>query len=349
MTDLMQSLLNPSQSSQPHSMHHASSNESFHSTDTQPTAAPVSSTQQNTHVAAAQNNGLPIFDLQSYLSDPSNASLLAAPTKSKSSLKLPSQQRDTTTYNSDVPVPLGTKTSHHVPALNTLCQAKGIPTPVYDLEQQGEGNTVTFSGVVRIGTTVIGSPSSQCWHNKKAAKEGLAESALGVVQDMTLPGRERVTQPKAGPGNNISPTGTTRNWVGMLQEYHNTTYSGTQSPLYQYFSLGAAFSALCTIPPYPTHSFGDRNLPFPTKKAAQAHAAKGAVETLISEGKLNEDGSTLAKKPKTQAAGTATVRLSGQGLQVQKGVTYAQKVADLATLLGLGLAQYHLEATSPTA
>lgn len=62
---------------------------------------------------------------------------------------------------------------------------------------------------------------------------------------------------------------------------------------------------------------------FSTKKAARVNAAKQAVEHLISEGELNPDGSTKARK-KT-GAGTA-VRMEGKVLKVSRELSYAQKV-----------------------
>ena len=64
---------------------------------------------------------------------------------------------------------------------------------------------------------------------------------------------------------------------------------------------------------------------FSSKKAARANAAKQAVEHLISEGELNSDGSTKARK-KTMVG--AAVRMEGEGmkLKVSRSSSYAQKV-----------------------
>ena len=72
---------------------------------------------------------------------------------------------------------------------------------------------------------------------------------------------------------------------------------------------------------------------FSSKKAARVNAAKQAVEHLISEGELNPDGSTKARK-KTMvgapvgAAVGAAVRMEGKGLKlkVSRNSSYAQKV-----------------------
>ena len=62
---------------------------------------------------------------------------------------------------------------------------------------------------------------------------------------------------------------------------------------------------------------------FSTKKAARVNAAKQAVEYLISEGELNPDGSTKARK---KIAAGAAVRMEGKGLKVSRDLSYAQKV-----------------------
>ena len=72
---------------------------------------------------------------------------------------------------------------------------------------------------------------------------------------------------------------------------------------------------------------------FSSKKAARVNAAKQAVEHLISEGELNPDGSTKARKKTTVGA---AVRMEGKGLKVSRGSSYAQKVngkLEVTTLL----------------
>ena len=332
MADLLRSLISSAPSSQALSLHHYSSDESFHSTGSR---QPSEASKDAAHATAEENAGLPIFDLQSYLSDPSHASPLALPKKLNHFVQSPAQSNNNLASAANTarsPVPLGTKTSHHVPTLNTICQAKGLPTPVYDLNQQGEGNEVSFGGSVRISEAVIS--SEKRWRNKKETKEGLAEQAMAIVSAMTPRGREA-----SGRQNENANTNSTKNWIGMLQDYHSAAYGGAQSPLYNYYSLGSNFSATCTITSHPSHTFGSQTSAFPNKKAAQANAAKDAVELLISEGKLNDDGSTHGKKK--NKLGT-TVKLAGRGLEVKKWSTYVQKLNDIAPLLGLPQAQYHL-------
>ena len=68
---------------------------------------------------------------------------------------------------------------------------------------------------------------------------------------------------------------------------------------------------------------------FSSKKAARVNAAKQAVEHLISEGELNPDGSTKARKKTMVGAPVgAAVRMEGKGLKlkVSRSSSYAQKV-----------------------
>ena len=332
MADLLQSLIKRPHNSQSHSLHHVNSDESFHSAGSQPFAA---ATPHNTNEAAAPHQGLPILDLHSYLSDSSNAPPLFAPTRSRSPPKSSSQQSNGTmsTAYSVQPLPLGTKTSHHVSSLNLLCQARGLPTPIFDLNQQGQGHETSFGGVVRVGEATVGGDGR--FRNKQEAKESLAQEAMGTVKEMTP--RARKVQ---STGGNAS---TGKNWIGMLQEYHDSTYRGAQSPIYHYFSLGSTFSATCTIPTYPDSTFGSQDVPFPTKKAAQANAAKQAVELLIAESKLNQDGSPLRKRRNNANILGTNEPLASQGLVIKaSSTTYAQKVNEFAPLLGLSPAQYHL-------
>ena len=93
----------------------------------------------------------------------------------------------------------------------------------------------------------------------------------------------------------------------------------------------------------PDQPFGSSTVPFPSKKAARANAAKLAVEHLIANGELDPNGSPKArKKVKVGAA----VQIKGKGLEVKRGSTYTQKVNDAYGLLGLQAPQYVLEAAS---
>ena len=95
--------------------------------------------------------------------------------------------------------------------------------------------------------------------------------------------------------------------------------------MYEEYALGSSFACECTIPFRPTQPFGSKMESFSSKKAARVNAAKQAVEHLISEGELNPDGSTKARK-KTMVG--AAVRMEGEGLKlkVSRSSSYAQKV-----------------------
>ena len=129
--------------------------------------------------------------------------------------------------------------------------------------------------------------------------------------------------------------------------------------------------------------FGASTDAFASKKQARANAATKAVQFLISAGKLNEDGSTFAKKKAKSntnnannasssssnsndatnsasnsngggvsiAAGAKTVTLSphGQTLNVQEDASHAQKVNDICPMLGFSPPQYHLGPVSDNA
>ncbi|KAL9101279.1 MAG: hypothetical protein Q9163_003451 [Psora crenata] len=267
------------------------------------------SPNQSSHATAAQSKGMSIFDVDGYFSDPSNASLLAAPPQSTS------------------PVPLGTHTSHHVTALNLRCQAKRLPTPVFDLKPRSECDAICFEGVVRVGELMV--RSQKTLRNKKEVKEHLAEEALRIVERMASGARE--VQPS--PSN----TANGKKWVTILHEYHSSVYAGTQAPTYNYFSLGLLFSATCVIPSYPDRVFGSQDTPFPSKKAAQSNAAKEAVELLIAEGKVNQDGTIIPVKKKK-----LNNNLDGHCFEVEEGCSYGQKVDKIAHFLGLPALQYHL-------
>lgn len=121
-----------------------------------------------------------------------------------------------------------------------------------------------------------------------------------------------------------------------------TTFGG---PAYTEYALGLNFACTCQIPSslpntlsqtpssppttpsqssQTTRTFGSATNPFPNKKAARANAAMEAVQYLIEQGLVNEDGSVKAKK-KGKGAGKA-VRLMGKGLEVERDSTFAQRV-----------------------
>ena len=196
MSDLLASLLVAKSNS---------SQESFQSSCSQPppssgpaatslspdTSLPASS---QTQASAFQDAGFPVYDIDLYLADPKNAaSSTQAPNKGGNS-----QHKSTQVVSNPLePVSLGSKTRHHVAALNTLCQAKGL-TAVFEID-----GVVDFGGVLKIdGTTVT---SEERWRSKKDAREGLAEKGLDFVKKMDAKGKRSETSGEAGT-----------NWVGKL-------------------------------------------------------------------------------------------------------------------------------------
>jgi len=192
MADLLSSLVLPNNNS---------SQESFHSISSQPppdiNTVPEPTT--DTHDSALQAAGLPIYEAESYLTDPKNASLhekLVNGKKSQPQSSRPARQSSET----GAPVSLGSKTSHHVSALMIACQAQGL-SPVFEIE--GGISQADFGGILRIGSVTIA--SDERWHSKKEAKEALAEKGLESVK--TMEGKREA----AGTEN-----GEVKNWVGML-------------------------------------------------------------------------------------------------------------------------------------
>lgn len=193
MTDLLTSLVDPSNLN--------SSQESFHSISSQPPSHDIAMAEPTTHAHASafQAAGLPIFDAESFLTDPKHASLrdkAASATKPKSQTSKRAQQSSDT----GEPVSLESKTSHYVGALNTLCQTKGF-LPVFEIE--GDASVPDFGGALRLRDVTIA--SEERWHSKKEAREALAQKGLETARGMP---KEKSTD----TGGDMDE----RNWVGML-------------------------------------------------------------------------------------------------------------------------------------
>lgn len=104
------------------------------------------------------------------------------------------------------------------------------------------------------------------------------------------------------------------------------------------------------MPTYPGKTFGSSTEPFPKKKGAQRSAAAAAVRFLISEGKLNSDGSTLARKKNKLGSGRSVkLEADASGIKVVKETSYAQRIHDLAQMLGLNAPVYQLSPESMNA
>ncbi|KAM0797845.1 hypothetical protein BDR22DRAFT_823917 [Usnea florida] len=313
-----------------------SSQESFHSladnfSSTSPTpntANHDSATSQSPSLSqpsALQAAGLPIYDVDAFLAAPENATLLHHAPDRKNA---PTQQRKPE-LDPLQPVSLGSRSNHHLAALNLLCQQKGL---VPDFQIDGDASNADFGGFLKIGDVVIA--RDERWHSKKEAREALAERGLETVKGM-----------KAEKKVPNTPGVKDKNWIGLLLEYHNSI-NPQEGPIYHDYSLGSSYSSTCTIPYRPDQSFGSSAAPFPSKKAAHANSARLAVEFLIAEGQLNPDGSTKARKK--AKLGTA-VKIQGKGLEVKRESTYIQRVNDAYPLLGLSNPQYLLGPASDLA
>ena len=191
MADLLSSLVVPNSP--------RSSQDSFRSLPSQPrdsSPPPTSSNSQSTSSTPFSNanvafeaTNLPVYDIDSYLTQ--NADLRLKPAKNNS------KGPNAAASNPLEPVSLGTKSSHYVAALNTQCQTKGF-TPVFEVE-----GITDFGGKLILRDAAI--TSDQRWPSKKDAREGLAEKGLEVVKRMEAKPKEQGKPREAG-----------RNWVGML-------------------------------------------------------------------------------------------------------------------------------------
>ena len=183
---------------------HNSSQESFHSLAEHPSPTDVSADQdQNStaHQASSQSQlpaqqaiGLPIYGVDAYLAAPENAALLhRAPDRRNAPTNQPNQE-----MNPAQPISLGSTSSHHMTALNLLCQQKGL-VPSFQID----GENSDFGGLLKIGDVTIA--SDKRWRSKKETKEALAEMGLDAVKGMAAKKKEPST-----PGEKD------KNWIGIL-------------------------------------------------------------------------------------------------------------------------------------
>ena len=196
MSDLLASLLAAKSNS---------SQESFQSSYSQPSpglrAAIASSASDmnppassKTQASAFQDAGLSVYDVDSYLAEAKN---LASSTQASNEGSHSQHMSAQVASNRLEPISLGSKTRHHVAALNILCQARGL-TAVYEIEGGKD-----FGGVLKLGETTV--KSGERWKSKKDAKEGLAEKGLDIVKAIDAKGKQSERSGEAG-----------KNWVGML-------------------------------------------------------------------------------------------------------------------------------------
>ena len=178
MSDILKSLIAPK-----------TSQDSFHSTRSQPSSPLVEPTNQA--------STLPFYDIDAFLNETSNQALLSSTTNQNqgSSSKA---KRAACSSSPPQPVQLGVRTSNHVAALNHLCQARGL-VPEFEIDGDQSG----YGGVLRIGEQTVGSEKN--WRSKKEAKEWLAEKGVEIVR--RIEGKRKVSTEGGG---------TSENWIGKL-------------------------------------------------------------------------------------------------------------------------------------
>ncbi|KAI4134070.1 MAG: hypothetical protein LQ347_001839, partial [Umbilicaria vellea] len=131
------------------------------------------------HTTALQAAGLPVFDIDEYLSSPATQAVLDSsparkPKTSQHQLSKSSSSTGPPSADHTEPVQLGgPKTSHFVPLLNNLCQAKGL-TPVFEILDHGGG----FGGKLLVAGETVEREGT--WGTKKEAREKLAEFGVEV-------------------------------------------------------------------------------------------------------------------------------------------------------------------------
>ena len=182
-----------------------SSQESFQSTYSQPppSSGPAAASlvpdahspaSSQTQASAFQNAGFSVSDIDAYLAEAKN---LALSTQASNEGSNPQHKSPQMASERLEPISLGSKTRHHVAALNTLCQAKGV-TAIFEID-----GVVDFGGVLKIGETTVN--SEERWKSKKDAKEGVAEKGLDILRALEAKGKQSEKPGEAG-----------KNWVGML-------------------------------------------------------------------------------------------------------------------------------------
>ena len=176
------------------------SQESFHSVGSQPAESPDNNVLlKANHGAPVKAFDLPVYDIESYLGDPKNGSLLDKSTNTATKASASRSSKQSASNGSVEPVSLGSKTSHHVSALMQLCQLKGLKA---EFDINGDASNADFGGTLRIGDNEI--LSDEHWHSKKEAKEALAQKGIEAARGMEST-------------KNVNAEVTKKNWVGMLQ------------------------------------------------------------------------------------------------------------------------------------
>lgn len=180
------------------------SNESFHSVNSLPATSTPNQKPLDVHSAALQAAGVPVYDFDAYMNDPSHQLLLQDSVTAKKG-KTSSLRNNSSTgsgSSSIEPVQLGApKTSQHVKVLYEICQGSGL-----QLEFKIDGDNSGFGGWVSVNGEKI--EADELWRNKKEAKEGLAEKGMELAQKLAQ-------NPKSAPVPSAA-VGPQVNWIGNL-------------------------------------------------------------------------------------------------------------------------------------
>ncbi len=126
------------------------------------------------------------YDINTYLSDPSNAALL-----NPKPISTPFSKR---------------QTGYYVSLLYQNCQLKGL-TPEFEIE--GVTDKAIFTGVLKVGDVTI--TLDEACRSKKEARERLAEKAIEPVKAINIR-NSIVSTPLVEDDEDKS-----KNWIGMLQ------------------------------------------------------------------------------------------------------------------------------------
>ena len=204
MSDLLASLVIPK-----------SSQESFHSTHSQPatnmSSSPIQNQLQTALYQTIPNDYGPdliIHDVDAFLDLPENKSLLESKAEKSTPTSKPLVSASTAAGPSmPVATYLGTRTSSaSVSRFYEACQVKGL-TPVFEIEQDERLPQGMFKGQLSVGSKTIVLEQSQL--GKKEARQVLAEKGLELVTSM-----EAHVKRKDDADN--APNGQEENWIGML-------------------------------------------------------------------------------------------------------------------------------------
>lgn len=107
--------------------------------------------------------------------------------------------------------------SKYVVELYQLCQQTEGLVPLFEIECDAQG--ASWGGKLIVGGRTISKGETR-WQSKKAAREGLAEVAVGVVRGMMK-----------------TENGKAKNWIGMLQGMYPYLYIHTSPDLLQILAM----------------------------------------------------------------------------------------------------------------